>query len=32
MRGHHLEQRVYLAEADDLEFGVVTELNPVLAT
>jgi urea transport system substrate-binding protein len=31
MRGHHLEQRVYLAEADDLEFGVVTELNPVLA-
>jgi ABC-type branched-subunit amino acid transport system substrate-binding protein len=31
MRGHHLEQRVYLAEADDLEFGVVTELKPVLA-
>ena len=26
MRGHHLEQRVYLAEADALEFGVVAEL------
>jgi hypothetical protein len=26
MRSHHLEQRVYLAEADALEFGVIAEL------
>jgi len=29
MHGNHLQQRVYLAEADDLEFGLVTELQPV---
>jgi len=29
MRGNHLQQRVYLAEADHLEFGLLTELQPV---
>jgi len=28
LRGQHLDQRVYLAEADALEFGVVAELSP----
>jgi urea transport system substrate-binding protein len=28
MRAQHLDQRVYLAEASELEFGVVAELSP----
>ena len=28
LSGQHLDQRVYLAEADALEFGVVAELSP----
>jgi ABC-type branched-subunit amino acid transport system substrate-binding protein len=29
LRAHHLDQRIYLAEADALDFGVVAELQPV---
>jgi hypothetical protein len=29
MRAQHLDQRVYLAEADALDFGVVAELAPL---
>jgi hypothetical protein len=28
MHARHLDQRVYLAEADALDFGVVAELSP----
>ncbi len=31
MHEQHLDQRVYLAEADALEFGVVAELEPVVS-
>jgi hypothetical protein len=31
LRAHHLEQPVYLAEAEALEFGVVTQLTSPLA-
>ena len=30
LRGQHLDQRVYLAEASALDFGVVAELTPAL--
>jgi hypothetical protein len=32
MRAQHLDQRVYLAEADALDLGVVAELAPVAAS
>ena len=28
MHDRHVDQRVYLAEADELEFDVVTQLQP----